>query len=182
MPAEKNPGPIQSLTTDGIVYLGLELRRRTIAPIRHATFWAYLMLGVIGVGALGVWLEIVRYRYGTNDATSESILTAVVTFFPALIGSSSLQVIFQDTLKPMRAVAMIGLIISIILASWLILDHAIPKATAFSVALVICLVSVWIWWVANADDPTFKDLLDVAAPVGGPPDQPLSGDLTGFTH
>ncbi len=179
------PQPANGLNAEepsGFVYLGKELSRRTLAPVRHFTFWFYLVFGVLLFGGAGVELELLRYHYAAEGADAASILTAFVTFFPALIGSASLQLVFQDTIKPLRAFSIGVIVLSLILASWLTLDRTITKSTALLVAVPICVIAVWIWWLANAEDPTFRDLLDVAAPVGGNPSRELEGKLTGFKH
>ena len=182
MPAHTHNKNAPDTGPNGFVHLGLELRRRTMAPIRHATFWFYIALGVVLFGGAGIWLEIIKYIYGSSGSNSASILTALVTFFPALIGSSSLQLVFQDTTKPLKAASMTWIIFFSILAIWLTLDHDILKSVAFPCAIIAFFSALWTWWLANADDTTFRDLLDPDGPVGGRTDQTLAGDLTDFKH
>ncbi len=111
------------------------------------------------------------------------MLTALVTFFPALMGSSALQLIFGDVVKkPLKALALLVGTFAAITAWFLPTDASSVNERSFFIAASLSVVAMWTWCLANADDPTFQDALDVAAPVGGSLDQPLNGDLSDFKH
>jgi hypothetical protein len=61
------------------------------------------------------------------------------------------------------------------------LEKRPATSLAWFVGLVACLLAIVMWWIANGLDRTFQDIVDLDAPLGGSPDNPLAGDTTGFT-
>jgi hypothetical protein len=178
-----NPDPDGGTTyQNGFKHLLRELAERTRAPIGHVTFWVYLVLGVILFGGLGVWLEWISYSYAVPKPSSDALRTALITFFQALVGSTSIQLVFAENNKPMRAFAILCLVIFLVPAIWLTLDRSVGPGPAFLLAGIASVAAVWIWWIAHAFEPVFRDQLNVTAPVGGETNVTPPGDLTGFKH
>ncbi|MFD1703521.1 hypothetical protein ACFSCV_10950 [Methylopila henanensis] len=173
---------LTSTSTNGFTLLGKDIWGRTCSPMRHVTFWVYLLLGVVLCSGLGVWFEVIRYAYGTNEAKPDAILVALLTFFPALVGSSSLQMVFGSEAKGLRAFALLLVVVFALAASWLAFGRPTDFSVAMRWALFFSVVAIWIWWIANGADPSFRDTVPVNAPIGGDPSVPLSGSLDGFKH
>jgi hypothetical protein len=171
-----------AIATNGFVILWADLKRRFLAPVGHVTFWAYLIVGVVIFGGLAVWLEAYLYFISNINESASHLRIALVAFFPALIGSVSVQLIFEEAgrNKRMLAFAMVVVVVFALVACILIVTHTINNRVAIPVAFVLCVLAVLEWWIANGLNPTFQDDLDVEAPVGGPPSQSPSGDLSGF--
>jgi hypothetical protein len=171
-----------AIAANGFVILWDELKRRFLAPVRHVTFWVYLILAVIIFGGFPIWLEVVFYFNADIHESTSHLRTALVAFFPALIGSVSFQLIFEEVgrNKRMLAFAMFVVVFFSLIGVILILARSIADYVAIPVAFGLCAFAVLEWWIANGLNPTFQDDLDVEAPVGGPPSHPPAGDLTGF--
>jgi hypothetical protein len=161
-----------------------ELLKRTKEPAAHASFVIYFLSAVVLIGAGGVWLELYSFLVlaeTVNSPTSSvsGLRTAVITFFPALAGSSCMQLIWaEDKNKSLRSFAVFALILMAILAI-AISPSAISSKTVFSVGSLASLLALWTWWIANAKQP---DLLDgnLDAPLGKDAQSEPSGDLNGF--
>ncbi|MDP2450746.1 MAG: hypothetical protein Q8M93_04735 [Polaromonas sp.] len=169
--------------------LGRELQKRTFEPFGHFSFVAYFLLAVCAVGGTGIWLEAYSYFLLPPDPTGtpnslSPLRTAVITFFPALAGSASLQLIWaENNQKSLRAFAVLVIFALTIVAVFIAPSVAVHHKTALWVGGFASIVALWTWWIANAHQ---KDLLD---PVLDPdvtlgkknPTAELAGDLDGFT-
>lgn len=158
-----------------------ELARRTKRPAREFTYWTYFIVCVLGLGGLGCWVELVQVN-GEAPAARDwnNTYTALVTFFPALIASSCVQMVFEVKSKPWHAFS-IGLLMLSLVVGLALISHARPaSASAWFWAIVACLASLWIWWIANADNPSLHDGASPDDAVGGNPDAALAGDLSGM--
>ncbi len=77
--------------------LGAYIRSQIRSPIPHFSFWVYLFVAVLGAGALGFWVEVIRLLRGDSD--TGSVLTAIYTFFPALAAGATLQMSLDEREK-----------------------------------------------------------------------------------
>lgn len=154
--------------------------RRTTRPAAHATFVFFFFGSVVLIGGLGIWVELINAAKAPSPTDFLPVRTAMATFFPALIGSTCFQIVLGKYLKALRAVAFVGTTIIAAVGFWLVLDRNLSTALSLSIGTLASLVSLWFWWIANADNPDFFDEpLDQAA-LGGSTDRPLGGDLGGF--
>ncbi|OUC13404.1 MAG: hypothetical protein B0A82_17455 [Alkalinema sp. CACIAM 70d] len=142
------------------------------------TFCVYVLLGVLFFGGLGIWAEVVKYYYFRAPNTgAEAIITSLTTYFPALVGAASLQLMFENrNSKPLLAFAVLCLCVLGAIAIWLAID---PSAFY---SVVSCVAAIWIWWIANARAEAFRDDLDIDTPLGGNPGKTPPGSLQGFNH
>ncbi|WP_114954999.1 hypothetical protein [Sphingosinicella terrae] len=158
-----------------------DLARRWREPFRHATYCFFFIASVIFVGGLGIWLEFVMLARSDPPASTTNLRTAIATFFPALIGSTCLQILFGTYLKAMKAFSIVFTLIFSAIGAWLIMDDALRPQTAFFVGGASTLASLWYWWIANADNADYYDDRAPTASIGGDdPTRPLEGNLTGF--
>ena len=160
-----------------------ELCRRTKAPAAHASFVLYFLSAVLVIGAGGVWLELYSllvFPVAVNQTPDSGLRTAIITFFPALAGSSCMQLVWaEDKNKSLRSFAVTVLVVIAILAIG-ISPSAIGNKTAFGVGFLASVFALWTWWIANSKQP---DLLDgnLDAPLGSDPRSDPAGSLNGFT-
>lgn len=87
-----------------------ELHRRAGTGFRHAPFTLAFWIGLVFAGGMGIWVEVWNLAMTAfADPTRvglDSLRTAISTFFPAVIGATSLQMAFEDELKSHRGVAL----------------------------------------------------------------------------
>lgn len=163
-------------------YLKREIGRRTTQPFSHAPFVFYVLLAIIGLGCLGIWVELLKVATSSVHLNYDGVLTALATFFPALIGSSSLQLILSSTGNRDKVLVSFGFSVIIIAfaAAVLIslLNPLLPNFT-FWASVIFAVIAVWLWWFTNGDDPTYKSA-PIDAPSGGNTGRQLKGDTSGF--
>ncbi len=164
----------------GLTYLGRELRRRLLTPIGHFTFWVYLITGVILCGGFGVWYEFLPLLLSRAGSSSEGVYTALLTFFPALAGSSALQLLFGEGQKPLKAFSVVYCFVFATIAVWLGFAKPEDPKYAFGGAVLGCVLAIFMWWLTSGQDPAFNDDIDDTTPLGGNPDAQPQGSLKGF--
>lgn len=166
-----------------------DIARRTKRPIKHPSFIIFFIIAVLGFSALGIWLELYAYVYPEVGAASPkldplgALRTAVITFFPAVAGTAAMQLIWADGAKHFRSVAFLTLFIFLVAALWIFPANRISTESALFYGFIASLVSVYVWWVANADQIDLLDKINPSAPLGGEnPEAPLTGDYMDFQH
>jgi hypothetical protein len=164
--------------------LGRELRERTKKPCSHVSFVLYFLVAVVIIGGAGVILE--GHSVLFHEATPKNpqpnyggLRVALITFFPALAGSSCMQLIWaENENKALRAFAIFMLTVLTIFAL-VVSPSRVPDAVAFWVSSISAIVALWTWWIANARQ---LDFLDPDVTVGGKDiSADLPGSLDGFT-
>lgn len=153
------------------------LRHRFSTPLGHFSFWTYFVLAVIALGAVGIWVEVVRWWLAPEPDPS-GILTAIYTYFPAVAAGATLQLIMASPEKYVRSFS----ILMAALIAVAVLPHSVGlvKETgafswgAFGTALALCL-----WWVANGTNQDFLDSTPEDSLGGNLADEPR-GDTGGF--
>lgn len=161
-----------------------ELRKRTVEPVFHASFVMYFCVAVVLVGGSGIWFEMHSYLFYTPTPeqplpSSSALRIAVITFFPALAGSSCMQLIWAEDLhKSLRAfsITALALLTGVVFT---IAPSAVSNSAALSTGVVASIIALWTWWIANAKQ---RDFLDIDAATGKKDtDGDLLGNLDGFT-
>lgn len=147
-------------------------------PAGHFSFVSYFFVAVVIFGGAGIWTELRSYLnfIPSPDQPYPSLAalrTAVITFFPALAGSSCMQLIWaEDHERSLRAFAAVVLAV-LILAIFFITPDGMSDRAALMSGAAASFLALWSWWIANAKQ---KDLLDPDAATGG---KTTGGDLPG---
>jgi heme/copper-type cytochrome/quinol oxidase subunit 3 len=165
--------------------LGGKLARRTREPLNHPSFAIYLLVGVIGFGGLGFWIELYRYLNApAGQVHLDAARVAIMTLIPALVGSSALQAILaENEQRDLRAFAVLILVLSLVSAFVIGPVSALSNELALLLGTLAWTGALWFWVVTNAEQPEFQDRISPSAPIGGDnPTAKLSGDLDQYTH
>jgi|HubBroStandDraft_1064217.scaffolds.fasta_scaffold491198_1 hypothetical protein len=155
---------------------------RFTTPVGQVTFWVYLLIGILVCGGAPIWVELFRFGIGVTQ-NSENIRTAINCYFPAIGCAAAVQLAFAAEYKQKYLTsfsffaAFFFFILSILT---LALEMKPVTCLAWFVGVVGCLLAILMWWIANGLERTYLDTVDPDAPLGGPTDNPLSGDTTGF--
>lgn len=166
---------------NSFVALGHETKARFLAPVGQVSFWVALIVGVILLGALGIWVELIKHsQSAVHDDQLTNVRTAIHTFFPALAFTSTMQLILTDSAKYVKSAGYaVGVLLLLMAAGLLFADTRISPGASILLGALASLVSVLIWWVANGYEPMFDDGVPPDASVGGNPDTPLDGNVEG---
>jgi hypothetical protein len=148
---------------------------------------------MVVVGPLSIWVELYSYALPPDPDVSvltlgppvfrihslDALRTALLTFFPAVAATTAMQLVWAEG-KEMRSFAVL-ILAGVGVATALIYPHRVPDAVALSVGVVLTVLALWFWWVANARNADFLGQLNPADSVGGNIlTAPLEGNLKGF--
>lgn len=158
-----------------------ELKKRTKEPRSEVVYWTYFIASVCIIGGTGVITEIFKFFYTGTVQNPDAIYFAMTTFFPALVGSSLMQIMFEPkNNRRMLAVSVLFLIGTGAVATLLISVSGKISPVSWVLAIAACLFALWVGWISNAYNLGLYDEPNppIDAPVGG---DDLDGDLQGDT-
>jgi hypothetical protein len=164
----------EKATQQGFGALMRELRDRTLKPRNDPVFWFYMLSFVVGLGALGFWIEGAKLLLpGLTPKNAENLYTALITFFPPIIGTACAQILFETKYKGLQSFALFCLVLLSFLAAGL-LAYGHNSVWAWVGAAGSTIFSLWFWWIANAHNEALReDPVPTDAAVGGDPDREL---------
>lgn len=163
-----------------------EFKERTTRPAKHPSFVLFFMCAVLGLGALGIWLELFSYIYPESgeypSRETDALRTAILTFFPAVAGTAAMQLMWAESTKHFRSVAF-AILAAFLVVALLISPARITNASALVAGVTASVVSLWVWWIANAKQADLLDSINTSAPIGGDNvEVKLAGSLDEFQH
>lgn len=167
----------------GWARLATELRRRTREPISNPPFVFFFIPGVVIFGGLGIWAEVVKIAITESSAGLAGLITAIITFYPALGGSTTIQLVFASFNEKDKTLLSLGVFLLCLFPISALLLSLFSGRYPISVlvlGIILSLSVVWVWWITNCDDVTYKQMSTPDAATGGDPERSLSGDLTDF--
>jgi hypothetical protein len=134
-----------------------KLKNRLKAPSQSVTFYAHLFVGVIIFGGLGTYIAILRSHWVMAEMSA-----ALLGYFPALVGAALLEFDSED--QPyLRSFGFCALgFFSVVAAFVVFTEHAVQ----LFFASVGTLFGILFWWVANGENPRFRDVIPNNA-IGG---------------
>ena len=178
------PAEASQAETNEWKYLTCELWNRTREPFCSVSSVVFTIVAVILFGGLGIWVEVIKLVLMHCEADLGGVTTAVLTFFPALIGTTSIQLVLDSYNKKDKTFIAFALFMFCIFVGIAI---ALPPFATVAPQLVLTCggcasaLAVWFWWVANSRDDTFQRTPRVDASAGGDPSRRPAGSLAGYT-
>jgi len=164
---------------DGYARLFDEVKRRWHEPRSHPTFALFFIGSFLIFAAIGVWLELAKLVFGIGNehGSAAALRTAIATYFPAVLGSSVLQLAISDSLRSLRALGQIIAPIFFALACVLVFAGNLLDWAAIALGLIASAAALACWWIANADELSLRDEpLPEVATGKADPTAPLLGD------
>jgi len=133
---------------------------------------------VFGVGGVGTWVELFKLtRPQLAPDPLDGLITSLITFFFALVGTSCTQLIIEEShSKALRALALFVLFLAFVGAVLATAGVGSGKAgiVPWTLASIFALM---VWWLANAKS---EGLQDTDAPTGGTVTKTLPGNLSDY--
>lgn len=150
------------------------VKQRLSYPFKQVTFWLVLLVGVLFVGYLAVWIEILHVVNFVPTATKpvvdlEPVRLAYATAILAVAAPCLMQLVLTE-MKILR-VAAIGLVFVVLLLAHIVYIEASSACWVHGSGLLGMALAVLAWWLANGEDPLLQDHVTPSAPSGG--DKPL---------
>ncbi|MEA3051904.1 MAG: hypothetical protein QOG72_807 [Sphingomonadales bacterium] len=164
---------------DGYARLRAEIKRRWRAPRGHPTFAIFFIASFLVFAAAGVWLEFFKlvFGWGPEHGSASALRTAIATYFPAILGSTILQLAISDSLRSLRALGHLVGTAFLALAFALVFSGTLLDWAAILIGLAASAASLACWWIVNADEESFRDEPPPQVATGDPdPTAPLLGD------
>ncbi len=167
-------------TPNDFPLLGRELRRRSMALFRNPRLFIGLLMN-IAFGGWAIWLELLTIRLRIAKHDVESLLSAIVTFFPAIAGTTFVQAYCEDREENnLMGIPLVVLLVSLAPAVYFAFEE--PGIGGLPLRLIemaiLCIVVMWFWLIVNADAAMYRGAPDAA--TGGNPRNSLAGDLDGL--
>lgn len=158
-----------------------ELVQRFMAPVGQVSFWVFLILGILIFSACGVWIELGKYFLSACKSL-DGVQTAIFTFIPAIACTATMQIIYSNNNKKylMSFGYAVGIVLLLGAIGLLILSEHLPPAFSMSMGVLLSIISILTWWVANGLDLTLYDNVAQDVTTGGDPGKPLAGSVVGF--
>ena len=158
-----------------------DLRERFMAPIGQVTFWVFLIFGILGFSACGIWIEVGKYFLSTCRDLN-GIQTAFFTFVPAVACTSTMQIMFTDKEKKyfMSFGYAVGVLMLLLPIGLLIFIERIPSTFSLSMGVILSIAAIITWWIAYGLDPVFNDNAGENPETGGDTSKVLPGNVHGF--
>lgn len=155
-----------------------ELALRAIEPLEHPTFVFFFVAIVIGVGGIGTWVELIQLaRPPIPPNPLDGILTSLITFCFALVGTSCTQLIIEEAEnKALRALAQLVLLLAMF-GGALAITGVVSGQSGLWLWTLASIVALMVWWIANAKSPALRD---PDAPTGGAVTKTLPGNLADY--
>jgi hypothetical protein len=134
-------------------------------PLGQLSFWAFLLIAIVGAGGYGVWVELYRWS-NTADANLSGVILAIFTYYPALAGASIFQLIFHSEKYVRSGFTVIGVSIFLITFFFFPTPGSV-NICSLLIGLLLAFISVFIWWIANGNDGTYHDNPNPNSSTGG---------------
>lgn len=137
-----------------------------------ANLWIYLLIGIVLCGGAGFWLLALKAKLGLN---TPDLLLTFCSFTPAVAGASCMDFIFgEDERRYLRGFSILfGAMV-------LVLTLLAFFAQSYWYAALSTLLSLSLWWLANAENPRLFDCAKQLAPVGGNANESVQGSDGGI--
>jgi len=132
-----------------------------------ANLWIYLAVGIILCSGCGFWLLWLKTYLALSRP---DLLMTFCSFAPAIAGASCMDFIFgENERKYLRG-------FSILFGVLVLLFTLIAFFSGnYLYALIATVVSLSLWWFANAENPRLSDIADPYSPVGGTVNSEVTG-------
>lgn len=144
---------------NGYARLFKEVKRRWREPTGHSTFGFFLFGSFFLFAAVGVWLEFIKLivSISSESWSATAFRTAIATYFPAILGTTVLQLTISETLRSLRALGFIIALFFFALAAVLITQEGIPNWAAIMMGLFASAGALACWRIVYADDQSLRD-------------------------
>lgn len=132
-------------------------------PLKCVIFWVYFIVGVLLFGGAGIWSL-------WFSSSKPSLLMAVCSFYLAIAGASCMDFIFsEDERKYIRGFSIFWAMLLCVLTLFAFFKEN------YWIASLATIISLVLWWLANAENPKLTDIARPLSPVGGDANGEVNG-------
>ncbi|MBL0310165.1 MAG: hypothetical protein IPP77_10945 [Bacteroidetes bacterium] len=155
---------------------------RTTAPSGNPEFWLYFVLINLVFCALGIYVSIFTDLVDKNRYFDfRALNTNLGTFYIAILASGCFDLILSRAKIMKTTLSMFSIAILVFGILALIISAVVRLRFALPITFTFCIVSLFIWWIANAEnDKLMMDEVSISDITGGNLAQKILGDLGDF--
>jgi hypothetical protein len=163
-----------------------EIWRRIKKPLSQGNFRIALFAGVLFCGGWGFWKSLAIWYFFPSagiDIWTDSI-TALATFYPALIGGACVQLLIAPHENYIRGnVLSVATVVGILTALLFLGEATTGKISTISaITIFLCTITgVLAWCVANSENRDFRDY-DPGGALGKDPNKIPKGKAKGWNR
>jgi len=152
------------------------LNKRIKKPIGHPSYWFYFLVIVTGAGGIGVWKAVFL------DKCFQAVASNLMTFFPAVAAASAFEIVLgKDDYKTPKSARVATLFVGLLLiVAVAIIWPNDSTALATVTGTIAALISLVLWWIANAENTALLDSPPGKEAFGGPVSGEVEGDVSEF--
>jgi hypothetical protein len=124
---------------------------RNKSPLEHPEFIFYFILVIFGFGAIGVWSSFLSPN---KDSAFDhaNLINNIASFSVAIIAAGSIELMFTENKIIKNTLSFITLSIIAISAVFFMILFNTKNLYLYFLAIPFGLISLYIWWIANADN------------------------------
>jgi hypothetical protein len=136
-----------------------EIKTRFIQPWANPTFVGYFVVCILLIGTLGITLSFIEYSSKPHELYKVAL--SIGSYFIAIISTSFVDLNLSQKIKNRSSFFIYSLLFLLLSIGLLLLLFAYRDNNAFIFASIGCLLSWFIWIIANSDNENLKksDLL-----------------------
>lgn len=124
---------------------------RTKSPIDHPEFIFYFIIVIIGFGAIGVWTSWYTESHN-SEFNHVSLIGDISSFSLAVLATGSIELMFIQNKYINRTLFLISVGIISIASVLFFITMDINSIDAYLIAIPLSILSLYIWWIANAEN------------------------------
>lgn len=156
--------------------------RRLKQLCRQLTFYVVLVIGILILGYLSVWIEIVRiWEFKpTPDLPAPDLASLRLAYATAIlaVGAPCVMQLFFTTNK-MAILSGVVLIFGVLWLAYWVTNAFVGLYGVHCYGLLGLVVATLSWWLANGEDSLFQDRVMPNASSGGEISRALNGGNSG---
>ena len=126
-------------------------KNRFTSPIEHPEYVFYFIIVIIGFGAIGVWSSL-YVEYYNKVYNHSNVISNLLSFSVAIIATGSIELMFVENKFIRKTLFLISVFIIFTSCILFLLSMKINSSNGYWIAIPFSLFSLYIWWIANADN------------------------------
>lgn len=126
-------------------------KNRFTSPLDHPEYVLYFIFVIIGFGATGIWSSL-HSEYYSKVYSHSNVISNLLSFGVAIISTGSIELMFVENKIIKLPLFLISVGIIFISCVIFISTININDSIIYFIAVPFVLFSLYIWWIANADN------------------------------
>lgn len=131
--------------------LYLFFSERFNSPIEHPEYILYFIIIIIGLGGISIWTSLF-VEYHEFIFNNKNVIGNLLSFSVAILATGSIEMMFVENKYIKNTLFLISLGVIIISCLLYLFFFNCNSYNGYIIAIPLYLFSLYIWWIANADN------------------------------